>query len=58
MTLGSARTRALTDISLRAQDWFDHLCRLLDRPFTAAELAALPEGTDTAPPCRRGADGS
>ncbi len=51
MTVGDESMRGLSDISLRAQDWFDHVCGLMDRPFTAAELAVLPEGTDTAPPC-------
>ena len=51
MTVGEESMRGLSDVSLRAQDWFDHVCGLMNRPFTAAELAVLPEGTDTAPPC-------
>jgi hypothetical protein len=40
-------------VPTRAEDWFQHLCTLIDRPYTDDELALLPELTDTSPPCRR-----
>jgi hypothetical protein len=36
---------------LTAQAWFDQLCRITDRPFTAAEQALLPSGVDEDRPC-------
>ncbi|MDT7652771.1 MAG: hypothetical protein QOI36_4177, partial [Pseudonocardiales bacterium] len=33
------------------QAWFDQLCRITDRPFTAAEQALLPSGVDEDRPC-------
>lgn len=34
-----------------AKDWFEHLCRIQNRPFTSSEARALPAGADTEPPC-------
>jgi hypothetical protein len=53
ITTGYGFGEAFVDVPLQAEDWFQHLCGLMDRPFTAAELQVLPEGTDTSPPCRR-----
>lgn len=52
LTTGFSRGQAFTEVPLLAEDWFRHLCGLMDRPYSDAELAVLPEGTDTAPPCR------
>ncbi len=50
---GVLRGQAISPIPTRASDWLAHVCGLMDRPFTDAELALLPEGVDTSPPCRR-----
>lgn len=39
---------------VNAQDWFDTLCAISDRPFTDDERAALPAGASTDRPCSRG----
>jgi len=39
------------ELPVIARAWRDRLCAAADRPFTAAELAILPPGTDTDPPC-------
>lgn len=39
------------EVPLTGQAWRDHLCAVANRPFTQAELAILPPGTDTDPPC-------
>lgn len=39
------------ELPVTAQTWHDKLCAVADRPFTPAELAILPPGTDTDPPC-------
>jgi len=36
---------------ITVQGWQDSLCRLVDRPFTAAEKALLPAGVDDERPC-------
>lgn len=36
---------------LTAQGWFDQLCRITDRPYTAAERASLPAGVEEDRPC-------
>jgi hypothetical protein len=38
-------------LPLTAQQWFDRLCQLSDRPFTDAERAQLPAGASADPPC-------
>jgi hypothetical protein len=38
-------------LPLTARAWHDKVCSVVDRPFTPAELAVLPPGTDTGPPC-------
>ncbi|MFC4944595.1 trypsin-like peptidase domain-containing protein [Pseudonocardia sp. GCM10023141] len=38
-------------VPLTASGWRDRLCAAADRPFTAGELAILPAGTSTDPPC-------
>ncbi|OZM75925.1 serine protease [Pseudonocardia sp. MH-G8] len=48
---GEVPGQAPTELALRGDSWFDHVCRVLDRPFTEAELAVLPGETDTSPPC-------
>ena len=53
LTTGYSTGQAFVETPLLAEDWFRHICGLMDRPYSAAELAVLPEGTDTAPPCRR-----
>lgn len=40
-------------LPITAQDWFDHLCRTLDRGFTESERKLLPPGTDLDPPCSK-----
>jgi hypothetical protein len=39
-------------VPVTAAGWFAMLCAVADRPFTPAELAILPTGVDTDPPCR------
>lgn len=39
------------EVQLTGQAWRDHLCAVANRSFAQAELALLPPGTDTAPPC-------
>jgi WD40 repeat protein len=39
------------ELPVTAQQWHDRLCAVVNRPFTPAELALLPPGTDTDPPC-------
>jgi hypothetical protein len=41
----------LIEVPVIATDWAAHLCAVANRPFTAAELAILPGGADTRPPC-------
>jgi len=36
---------------LAAQGWYDQLCNITDRSFTAVEQALLPSGVDEEPPC-------
>jgi hypothetical protein len=50
--VGSGGRRPST-FPLEARQWADHLCRLIDRPFTEGEYRLLPHGTDTARPCER-----
>jgi len=50
---GVAVGQAASPVPLRATDWVARICGLMDRPFTDAELALLPDLTDTSPPCRR-----
>jgi WD40 repeat protein len=38
-------------LPVNAQDWFDRLCAVSDRPFTPAELAVLPPGVPAEAPC-------
>jgi hypothetical protein len=38
-------------MALTAQQWFDRLCTFSRRPFTDAERAALPAGSEIDPPC-------
>jgi hypothetical protein len=39
------------ELPVTAQGWHDRLCAVANRPFTQAELAILPPGTDPDPPC-------
>ncbi|MGP4015546.1 nSTAND1 domain-containing NTPase [Saccharopolyspora sp. 5N708] len=39
-------------IPLDPETWFRDLCRISDRGFTPQELASLPAGVSTEPPCR------
>jgi len=39
------------ELQLTADGWRDALCGVATRPFTPAERALLPEGTDPTPPC-------
>jgi len=39
------------ELPVTAQGWHDRLCAAANRPYTAAELAILPPGTDPDPPC-------
>jgi hypothetical protein len=52
LATGTAVGQGLSDVPLLARDWRDRVCGLMDRPFTDAELASLPDGTDASPPCR------
>jgi hypothetical protein len=52
LVTGTRPGQGLSDVALLARDWRDRVCRLMDRPFTDVELAALPDGTDGSPPCR------
>jgi hypothetical protein len=52
LVTGTMTGIGLSDVPLLARDWRDRVCALMDRPFTDAELAALPDGTDESPPCR------
>ena len=52
LVTGISSGQGLSDVALLARDWRARVCGLMDRPFTDAELAALPDGTDTSPPCR------
>lgn len=52
LVTGTTTGQGLSDVALLARDWRDRICGLMDRPFTDAELAALPGGTDVSPPCR------
>jgi hypothetical protein len=52
LVTGTATGQGLSDVPLLARDWRDRVCGLMDRPFTDAELVALPDGTDGSPPCR------
>ena len=38
-------------LPITAKAWRDKLCAVSNRPFTASELAVLPAGTSTDPPC-------
>jgi hypothetical protein len=38
-------------VPLTAAGWRDRICSVLDRPLRAEELALLPAGTGTSPPC-------
>jgi hypothetical protein len=51
LVTGTSSGQGLSDVALLARDWRGSVCGLVDRPFTDAELAALPDGTDTSPPC-------
>ncbi|MGI5130771.1 trypsin-like peptidase domain-containing protein [Pseudonocardia sp. CA-107938] len=53
MTTGFSKGQAFVELPLLAEDWFSHICGLMDRPYSHAEMLVLPEGTDTSPPCRR-----
>jgi hypothetical protein len=37
---------------MRPRHWIEHLCRLSDRDYTAAERALLPTGADPGAPCQ------
>lgn len=41
------------DVPTTPDAWFEHLCDIQDRVFTAAELKKLPPGVDTERPCSR-----
>ena len=39
-------------VDMRPRHWIEHLCRLSDRDYTAAERALLPTGADPGAPCQ------
>jgi WD40 repeat protein len=49
--LNGQGTALPVSLPLNAQDWFDQLCGITDRPFTSAERAVLPDGVDDDRPC-------
>lgn len=51
VTVGGMGTALPQEVAVTAEAWFARLCAVADRPFTPAELALLPPGTDPAPPC-------
>lgn len=44
----------LLKLDMDPDRWFEHLCKLNDRPYTDEERELLPEGADPTPPCETG----
>jgi hypothetical protein len=47
------RTDDFVELLLDAESWRAHLCQAQNRPFSDAERALLPPGSDREPPCRQ-----